>query len=73
MPHDGWNLPHYGLGHWILLALALFVYLYPMSRVLRRIGVSPYWSLLALVPLANLLGLWVLAFSEWPAKGSSSS
>lgn len=72
MPHDWWRMSEYGPGHWVMFVLALFVYLYPIGRVLRRVGFSPYWSILALIPLGNLLGLWVLAFSEWPAKAGQS-
>lgn len=40
---------------------------YPVSRVVRRAGFSAWWSLLALVPLGNIVGLWLLAFKRWPA------
>lgn len=43
-------------------------FLYPIGRILGRIGLSPFWSVLAVVPLVNLIGLWVLAFADWPAR-----
>ena len=37
-------------------------------------GTRGCWALLMLVPLANLISLWVLAFKEWPAlRGRSGS
>ena len=30
-------------------------------------------GLAVLVPLANLLGLWIVALGEWPRQGSRSS
>ena len=32
-------------------------------------GLVPVLILLALVPLANLVALWVLAFKRWPVLG----
>jgi len=26
-----------------------------------------WWTILAFIPLLNLIGLWVLAFARWPA------
>jgi hypothetical protein len=46
------------------------VLLYPIGRILMRIGLSPFWAILVLVPFFNLIGLWVLAFVEWPRQGS---
>jgi hypothetical protein len=48
----------------ILLSVALFLLL---ARVVRRAGFSRWWVLLALVPLVNVLVLWVFAYSRWPA------
>jgi uncharacterized membrane protein YhaH (DUF805 family) len=51
-----------------LLALVLLaVPMVLMSRVLRRAGYSPWWVLLVLVPLVNLVALWVFAYMRWPA------
>ena len=68
---DSWMGPAgfglgYGLGHWVIFAIIVAVVLYPVGRILNRIGFSPFWSVLILIPLGNLLGLWVLAFSDWP-------
>lgn len=57
-----------GLGHWIAFALLVAAILYPIGRVLRRIGFSPLWSVLTFVPLINLLALWILAFIAWPER-----
>lgn len=56
----------YGFGHWIAFALTVAVILYPIGRILGRIGLSPFWSIVALIPFLNLIALWVLAFVEWP-------
>lgn len=56
----------YGLGHWLAFAIMVAIFLYPIGRILGRIGLSPFWSVLALIPLANLIALWLLAFIDWP-------
>lgn len=47
----------------IMLALAVI----PFWKIWQRTGHSGAWSLLMLVPVANLISLWVLAFKKWPA------
>lgn len=51
-----------------LLALVLAaVPLLMIGRVIGRAGYSPWWALLVLVPLVNLVALWVFAYARWPA------
>ena len=38
--------------------------LYPIGLILKRLGFSPFWSVLALVPGINLIALWVLALTS---------
>ena len=38
----------------------------PSGLTLKRIGFSPWWALLCFIPVAALLGLWLLAFTRWP-------
>ncbi|CAG2150780.1 MULTISPECIES: hypothetical protein [Ralstonia] len=66
----GFDMAGYGLAHWITFAVMAVVLLYPIGRILMRIGLSPFWAILVLVPFFNLIGLWVLAFVEWPRQGS---
>jgi hypothetical protein len=71
----GWTdmMGGYGIGHWIFFALMVAVVLYPIGRILARIGFSPFWSVLALIPLGNLIGLWLLAFIDWPGRAGDRS
>jgi len=61
-----YNMMEYGPGHWLMFAVMVAAVLYPVGRILSRIGLSPVWSVVALIPLLNLIGLWVLAFTPWP-------
>ena len=56
----------YGPVHWIGMLVALALILYPLGRILARLGFAPLLAVLAVIPLANLIALWVLAFIEWP-------
>ncbi|VWC92203.1 membrane protein [Burkholderia contaminans] len=56
----------YGLSHWLVYLVMAVVLLYPICRILTRIGLSPFWAVLALIQLLNLVGLWLLAFVDWP-------
>lgn len=34
--------------------------------VLARTGRSPLWSLVIMVPVGEILGIWLLAYAPWP-------
>jgi hypothetical protein len=53
-----------------MFAVVAVLLIYPTGRILMRMGLSPFWAVLAFVPLLNVLGLWILAFMAWP-RGSS--
>jgi hypothetical protein len=62
------------LGHVIFYVVLAAAVLYPLGRIMNRVGLSPFWSVLVLIPVANLVALWVFAFTEWPReKGGSSA
>lgn len=64
---ENWpNMMGYGYGHWFAFVIGAILILYPIGRILGRIGFSPFWSIVAVVPLVNLIGLWVMAFTDWP-------
>jgi hypothetical protein len=46
--------------------VALILVGIPVGSILHRAGRSRWWLLVAFIPLINLIGLWVFAFSRWP-------
>jgi hypothetical protein len=56
---------------WMLFVSVLVVV--PFWRITEKAGYSGWLSLLVLVPLANLLFLYYLAFSEWPRQRDRES
>jgi hypothetical protein len=45
----------------------------PFWKICERIGLSPWLSLLILVPLVNLIFIYFIAFSEWPSQKAVSA
>ena len=56
----------YGSFHWLWFLVMIVVVIYPVGRILTRIGFSPLWSVVMFIPLVNLIALWLLAFADWP-------
>ncbi len=53
----------------IFMTVAEALFAIPASMVLKRTGHSPWWALLCFIPVGALLGLWVMAFTQWtPAR-----
>ncbi len=59
-------------GGFIMVAVVLFG-LWLWARILAKAGFSPWWALLALIPVVNPLAIWVFAFVEWPRGGNPVS
>jgi len=55
----------------LLLVGALVVF--PWWRIISRTGLPGPLALLAIIPVANIVLLWVLAFIDWPALKKTGS
>jgi hypothetical protein len=40
----------------------------PSVMILRRLGYSGWWAILAAISPINIIGLWILALIEWPIE-----
>jgi hypothetical protein len=47
------------------MLVGVIIYIVPMWFIWKKAGFSPWLSLLTILPLVNLIMLYVLAFSEW--------
>ena len=72
MMMDGW-MYGYGSFHWLWFIVMIAVVVYPLGRILNRIGFSPLWAIVMFIPLLNLIALWILAFTEWPGAREGES
>ena len=46
----------------------LVLFLAPFALIVRKAGYSPFWVVLALVPVVNYFALALFALSEWPIE-----
>ena len=63
---------HFSIWHWLILLIYIGIIMVPCWRIVGKAGYAGAWSLLALVPLVNMIMLWVFAFSQWPKERASS-
>jgi hypothetical protein len=57
-----WSAPR----HPFLVLLICVIYLIPVHKIIRRAGWNGWLVLLWLIPLVNVVVLWVFAFGRWP-------
>jgi uncharacterized membrane protein YhaH (DUF805 family) len=51
----------------LVIVIAFVVAMFWLAvRILHKAGYSGWWSLLGLVPIVNLVMIWVFAFADWP-------
>lgn len=66
----------FSIWHWLIVILLLVVPSALFARVIARAGYSGWWALLGLVPVVNVIALWIFAFAQWPGAprvGGSSN
>lgn len=49
--------------HWIVV-LFFFATPFPIARIPKRDGLSPFWAVLFFIPLVNLIALWVWGYAR---------
>ncbi|WP_287495991.1 hypothetical protein [Pandoraea sp. CB10b_02] len=40
----------------------------PVWRILTRLGLSPWLTVLAFIPIVNIISLWLLSYANWPGQ-----
>ncbi len=55
----------------VVLVLVVWAFIAVFGRILNRAGYSRWWLLTVVVPLLNLIMLWVFAFASWPVTRAS--
>lgn len=54
-----------GLPGLIALLIAAALLAYPFSRILPKVGLNPWLSLVAIIPIGAVILLWVVALRDW--------
>jgi hypothetical protein len=52
----------------VLLAVLIFLWVFPLWRIIGKAGYPPFLSLFAIFPAVGLILLWWLAFAQWPMR-----
>ena len=62
-----------GISIWqlIIILVLIVIPILIFGPVVKKAGFSRWWSLLLIVPLLNLIMVWVFAFMDWPAEKSA--
>lgn len=61
---------YYGFhGFWLIGTIIAII---PFWRICDRVGLSPWLSLLLFIPIANIIFVYYVAFTEWPAHRGST-
>lgn len=51
---------------YILLFIVVVFILWLGSKILEKAGIDKRWVICLLIPLLNIIMIWVFAFSSWP-------
>ena len=68
MMHDMDGAAGMGALGWLWWLAIAVLFVVPFFRICARVGYPGWLSLLVLIPVANLIFLYFLAFSQWPAQ-----
>ena len=63
----GMGLPEF-LVILLIVGILIVIPAWIISKILIKAGFSGWYSLLGVIPLVNILALWVFAFIKWPAE-----
>lgn len=58
--------------HWAIVFGGLLTVI-PAARGLIRVGLSPWWALLSIIPVVGWFRLWAFAFAPWPSHPSAKN
>jgi len=51
-----------------MLAISVVLYGIPAMLIVRRVGFTRWWGLLAALPGVNVVAIWVFATCQWPSE-----
>jgi len=62
-----------GISIWqiIIILLLLAIPVLVFGPAVKKAGFSRWWSFTLLLPIINVITIWVFAFIEWPAEKSA--
>ena len=55
----------------VLLILVMVLPVWFFALAAKKAGYAPWWALIGLVPLLNVVALYLFAYKEWPALSTA--
>ena len=55
----------------LIIVMVLPVWFFALTA--KKAGYAPWWALLGLVPVLNIVALYLFAYKEWPALSSPAA
>lgn len=55
----------------LILFIFFLIPLFVFGPVAKKAGYSRWWALLLVIPIINLVLIWVFAFIKWPAESNA--
>ena len=62
----------FSIWHWIIVIFWVAIFLVPAWRIATKAGYPGALSLLTLIPLVNIIVIWVFAFVKWPVERNAA-
>jgi hypothetical protein len=62
----------FSIWHWLIVLFWLAIFIVPAWRIVSKAGFPGALSLLTLVPVVNIVLIWVFAFIKWPVEKPSA-
>jgi|HigsolmetaAR203D_1030402.scaffolds.fasta_scaffold00021_84 hypothetical protein len=63
----------FSIWYWLAMLAMWFIFLWPLGRVVRRTGHAAPWAILAVVPVVNVILLWIWAYKRWPQQAQDAA
>jgi uncharacterized membrane protein YhaH (DUF805 family) len=57
---------NFSIVNWLVFIAFFAIWVVPGVKILQKAGYSGWWVLIGLIPVGNIIGLWIFAFSDWP-------
>lgn len=62
----------FSIWHWLIVIFWCAIFIVPTWRIASRAGFPGALSLLIIIPIVNIVLLWVFAFVKWPSEKSAA-
>ena len=58
----------FSIWHWIIVFLIIVFYIFPIMKIVKKAGFSQVWGVVAILPIINIIMLWIFALKKWPIE-----